>query len=252
MTQFDLTMHAMKTAAQMGSINRFCVTILTINRIEELFPEVSSLLEEFNISGGYHFTLADTKISKCIGDREISKNTLLKTRSMSSDLNKITKENGILIITQSKFTLVANIDGLAEHDIDLLIDNLAIFCDVVQNWAMRMEEIMTHRVVTDQQKIKTIGNLEKFKECLECSSFQLQECNEQLNVDVISRLAMLFPVLGLDANQENRILELFEKCTDEFGEFVSKQVIFNGEITELLMKASRQLEPEDGVTNARH
>ncbi len=252
MSQFDLTMYAMKNAAQMGSINRFCATILTISGVDELIPMMTSLLEEFNISGGYHLSLENSKISKCFGVKEASKNALLKTRNMGNKLKKITKENDLIIIKQSKYTLVVSIDGMSDGDVDLLMDNLAIFCDVVQSWAEHFEKNLHFRSKTDRQKISTINNLENLKECLSCSSFQLQECNEKLNSDIISRLAMLFPVLGLDANQENRILELFEKCTDEFGKFVSRQVIFNGEISELLVNASVHLKTDDNSVEKTH
>ena len=242
--QFDMAMLAMKSAAQMGAISRFCVRILAVNRLEGLVQAIDDLLVELDIVGGYHVVCMEEKRSRCAGDREVARQSLQQTRKAQGNLKKITRMENVLVITLSRFTIAIAISKKSSQEVDLLVDNMAIFSDIVENWILHAEYIAGQRIVSDRQKTNMIQNLDKFRECLECSSFHMQECNEQLSMDVMSRLAMMLPVLGLEADQEARILDLLDKCTSELGQFVDNQVEFNSELTALLTRASRQLRPD--------
>ena len=133
------------------------------------------------------------------------------------------------------------VDAHDQHQLAILQDTLASICEAVN------ETAVTITALTELRERNTFHCQEIGQDVLSLSE-QLKDLSRKLNEKqsvgsehLIGGLAALFPVIGLEADQEEQILDLVESYAQSVGESVSSQVACTDQIQASLHKIMRFL-----------
>ncbi len=233
----NILMDALNTSHHLGVANRLAMLLLKSETLEEMVGYVVESCEELLLCG-YVILQRDPYVScRQVGEPTVTMNEM---REVFPDTRTRVQVSGTwLYIGYPVVTFL--VDAHEQQRLAILQDTLASMCEAVN------ETAVTITALTELRERNTFHCQEIGQDVLSLSE-QLKDLSRKLNEKqsvgsehLIGGLAALFPVIGLEADQEEQILDLVENYAQSVGESVSSQVACTDQIQASLHKIMRFL-----------
>lgn len=233
----NMLMDAISTSHHLGVANRLAMQLLKSETLEEMVSHVVAACEELALSGYVMLQRAPFVSCRQFGEPDV---TMTEMRDAFPDAKSRVQVAGTwLYIGYPIVTFL--VDTHDQNRLAILQDTLASICEAVN------ETASTITALTELREINTLHCKEIGQDVLSLSE-QLKDLSRKLNEKqsagsehLIGGLAALFPVIGLEADQEEQILDLVENYAQSVGESVSSQVACTDQIQASLHKIMRFL-----------
>ena len=222
------TIHlAMQNAYQAGILSRASRALIGCQQFGEFVQVVSRTFEELDCCGCAKFTFAEDSSHIRLG------------KGVGKQCNC---ENSI-VLNSKRVALIIDISKKSATESGLLRDSISIFFDTMNSWLEHHSSIHDERKETALEKMDIVKNLDNFTECLYRINDHLLETQQHVREDLLSQLIGAFPRLGLDADQENMILDIVNNAIERENQLLNSQVQQNVELRELIQRAVFALTP---------
>jgi phosphotransferase system IIB component len=226
----------MKSAFQLGVFSRASRLLMRCDEFDGFWPCVQETLKEVGLSGSIKFHCGDLVRYGTFGCG-ISPTVLHSLRCMDRCQAKICSNNEFLIYNSDHVLLIVDTKGSDAADLDLMIDNLTIYMDTIQNWLDHHERLCTEREEIRKERIKVSINLDSFIQCITRLSEHLIHTQQAVNEELISQLIAVFPVLGMEADQEEVILNIVNDARAKERALLDQQLCQNNELRTVMKQA---------------
>lgn len=222
---------------QLGVTARFASKISQISDIEALTVLVHTSLVEFDLDGLFQVKFDDTNIVKRFGNK-ITRDALDKLTCLEACNAKICQKQNYMMFCLDNFTLILDIGLLSVEQIDETKDNLATFCDIIDAWVGSHMELNKVKAATEMYKFDMLSQINELNAEVDMTSHDIKSQHLEISQNLLLMLISRFPMLGLDVDQEEEILNSIEQTIDVYGDLIEEQINCNDNLTQLLSNAA--------------
>lgn len=223
-------------AHQSGILNRASRELIQSDTLAEANTVLTSTLNELHLSGCFQvFWGSDRAFSK-FGDG-IQKSECHELFKIRKSGQKIIWVDDYFVFNTHCLYLVANLKGQEPVAVDLLKDNITIFCDSFGAWVQLHHDKAIEREISTLEKLKAADKMNEILNCLTRLNTHLIEGNRQIFQNLLSGLVSQFPRLALEGDQEDAILDIIELAKDRQQANLSAQIQYNDDLKTVLSEA---------------
>lgn len=193
-------------------------------------------LDNLHLSGFIRFLEGDMRQAAKFGNT-ISRELLqdVKTiRACAACKDKIGIEKEFIIIKSSLSFIFISRQDLSVEKIDKLQDILAVFIDTLDAW-------LENYLMRSELSSTLQGSLQSLVQ----SSSELILCHANASEELMSAMIAKFPVLGLQADQEDYILDIIKHAMDKHIQLIENQIKKNGTLGDTLIESVDALNNSD-------
>jgi len=227
----------MRSNFQLGVVTRFASAISQINDSDDLTNLTQKALIEFGFDGLFQIKCKNTKQTKKFGER-IDRDALGRLVCLEACTDKICRIQNYMMFCLTHFTLILDVEVLSSEQIDEAKDNLAIFCDIVNAWIDNDIELKEFQVANELYKHDMLDKINELNGKVQVTSSDIKKQHLEISQNLLLMLASRFPMLGLDPDQEEEILNSIERTINIYGTLIEQQVSSNTDLTTLLENAA--------------
>lgn len=221
-------------AHQCGTLSRAsraliqCTNAQTANRI------IEQTLNELNLTGFYKLAIGEQTYHRQFGDLVITYDDPSIAGQIES-ASKVCQVEGFLILKTEDILLVVKFDeDVAVEMIDMFKDNLVIFIDTVQTWVSQYQDTEDHKNEIFHEKLFSADKLNEILGYLKIYNAHLIESNRAIYKELLSSMAGQFPILGLEGDQEEAILDIIDSAHSKQEQILDAQVHYNDDLRNIL------------------
>ncbi len=222
---------------QLGVTARFAGTLSQLTETGALTAATQKALIEFGLNGLFQIKFEVNKQVKKFG-RRMGKDALGKLTCFEGCTDKICRKKDYMMFCLTYFTLILDVSDLTEEQIDETKDNLAIFSDIIDAWIANHIELKHFREANKLYKQDMLDKINELSCKVVTTSDEIKTQHLEISQSLLLMLASRFPMLGLDVDQEEEILNSIENTIDTYGKLIEQQVNSNADLTELLDDAA--------------
>ncbi len=222
---------------QLGVTARFASAISQLTDTDRLTSATQKALIEFGLNGLFQIKFEANKQIKKFGER-IDRNTLSKLTCLEQCSGKICIRQDYMMFCLTHFTLILDVSDLTDEQIDETKDNLAIFCDIIDAWIANHLELKQFREANELYRQDMLQKINQLNGKVDSTSSDIKTQHLEISQSLLLMLVSRFPMLGLDVDQEEEILESIEHTIDIYGKLIERQVNHNTDLKQLLNEAA--------------
>ena len=234
----DISVIAMKNAHHLGVISRQSCQIMRCQSVVSLLEMFVDVANEMSISGCIVIEFNGEKSSAQFG-RGVSKMVCKYFTCEECSYQwskKIQKHEKCITFSDKHITMVLETSHFTSEEEGLLQDNLAILIDTIELWIETQEKQAQSIIHLENNKKKAIQEMEKVLETMVRFNLHLVNRHREISENLMCNLASKFPSLGLDADQENYIIDIVNDSNSRHQGLVDQQVSEGEELKKILMK----------------
>jgi len=226
---------------QLGVTTRFASEISQIVDTSTLTETTQTALIEFGLNGLFQIKFQANKQIKQFGER-IDRDALGKLACLEKCTDKICRKQDYMMFCLAHFTLILDVSDLTEEQIDETKENLAMFCDIIDAWIVNYLELKQFKAANTLYKQDMLDKINVLNSKVATTSSDIKTQHLEISQNLLLMLASRFPMLGLDVDQEEEILDSIEQTINIYGELIEQQVDRNKDLTQLLDEAADCIE----------
>ncbi|GAB1255674.1 hypothetical protein [Aurantivibrio plasticivorans] len=230
------TQFAMRSAYQLGVIARLSREIICCQELESIEAVIYGAARRFQLSGCFRAAVAEEQISIQFG-KGISRQDLCSLAKLSGRGTKLSTHEGYIIFQTKHLLLVLLRSDFSEDEIDSLKDNLAVLIDTIHYWLdnyarLKIKDTQSRdaRLAIAQKMNDIVNTMVRFSE-------HLSNSHSALCGDLSSKLLVELSTLGLEADQEEDIIELVNSTNEKHGYLIDMQVKHNADMRSIMAEA---------------
>ena len=216
----------MESHRQLGVILRATRQLLVCENYREVIAVLDMVAANLNLSGLYQLTGIHFKETRKIGlgiPRELCPSLFqLMARS-----DKIAIANGLMVFRGPNLLVVLNAGELSPRESDPVQDNLAMFLDSVQQWLDR------HRLLLQTETV-ICDRLDEFRSSLASGARHMKRNRVDLTDRLLADFVSTLPILGLEADQEDCILDTLQPVIDSMQKNLCNQSEVNEDFVRVI------------------
>ncbi|BCD97475.1 hypothetical protein [Marinagarivorans cellulosilyticus] len=238
----DTTMSAMQSAYQAGIVARASRRLIECHNLESFLCCAHKTLQDLGCSGFAQFQFNEESRHIKFGDTvRLHQRAALHGAEAYVD----GRDDSQFTYHGEQILLIIDIEFCNPRDSDILKDNVAIFADSMSSWLDHHSKLHRERVTSAAEKLSVVNNLNNFTRCLYRINDHLLETQRHVREDLLSQLITAFPVMGLDADQENTILDIVNAAIERENQLLGSQIKQNIELRSLMESAVEALTPAE-------
>ncbi|HEY7774735.1 MAG TPA: hypothetical protein VIC26_16235 [Marinagarivorans sp.] len=227
---------AMRNNFQLGVFSRASRLFMQCDDFNHFFHYVTDTLEELGLSGRVKLTCGNETRQASFGSG-ICPAVYDSLNSLERCQSKIYSGLKFSIFNTEHVLLILDSEHTGDMDMDLLIDNITIYMDTIHYWLEQQQKICIEREEVQQERARVISNLHSFIECVTRLNQHLTETQQAVNEDLLSQLIGIFPVMGMEADQEEAILNIVHNARSKEQALVSQQLKQNEDLRVVIKQA---------------
>ncbi len=174
---------------------------------------------------------------KKFGER-IGRDTLGKLTCFEGCTDKICRKQNYMMFCLARFTLILDVSDLTEEQIDETKDNLVIFSDIIDAWIANHIELEQFKAANKLYQQDMLNKINELNTQVVSTSSDIKMQHLEISQNLLLMLASRFPMLGLDVDQEEEILNSIEHTIDIYGKLIEQQIDSNMNLKDLLNDAA--------------
>ena len=229
----ELVTNLMRTNHQLGVVNRFARKCLRDQSIPELQRSIQDALVEFSLDIVIVLFDETTPIAIHYGNEgTMLLRQLVERQEAIPDTNVAVHKDTILI---SYINVLLSCRLSDPDQISTYQDSLAIFAETINEGVEKILLINALKTRHKNQSDKIANNLLSWNNKLSRMSIRFNSSQREFSSQLILNFTYLFPTIGLDADQEENIMEIIENFNDQ-------QTVLTEQQSNLLMKLQQSLQ----------
>lgn len=236
-TDRKMLMDAISTSHHLGVANRLAMQLLKSNNLIEMLDHVVEACSELMLSG--YVLLHKDLFMSCRQFGEPTATSSEMRDAFPRTRSRVQLKQSWLCIEYPMITFL--VDAHDEQRLSVLQDTLTSICEAVNETASTISAMSELREMNTHHCQEIGHDVLSLSEQLKDLSRKLNEKQTSGSENLLVGLAALFPVIGLEADQEEQILDLVESYAESVGESVSSQVECTDQIQASLHKIMRFL-----------
>ena len=225
---------------QLGVTTRFASAISQVNETDVLTNLTQKALIEFGFDGLFQIIFKKTKQTKKFGER-IDRDALGKLVCLEACTDKICCKQNYMMFCLSHFTLILDVEEFSDEQVDETKDNLAIFCDIVNAWIDNDIELKEFQLANELYKHDMLDKINELNGKVQLTSSDIKTQHLEISQNLLLMLVSRFPMLGLEPDQEEEILNSIEGTINIYGALIDQQVSSNTDLTTMLENAAEYI-----------
>lgn len=237
----DTTMSAMQSAYQAGIVARAARQLIECHSLESFLCCAHKTLSNLGGAGFAQFQFRGE--SRRIKFGKTSPFSRLALTVNPTDENNQHDRRAELTYRCEWVLVVIDTRHFRERDYNILERNVVVFCESMRAWLQHHSALLQERIETVSEKINVVNNLNSFTRCLYRINDRLLDTQRHVREDLLTQLVSAFPMLGLQADQENRILDIVNAAVDRENALVTSQIQQNAELRRLIEQTIKALSP---------
>ena len=240
---------AMRNNFQLGVFSRASRNFMQCDNFNRFSCFVTATLEELGLSGRVKLTCAGETIQTLYG-KGICADVYRSLNNLKPCQSKTFSGENFFIFNTEKILLILDSDNTGQMDMDLLIDNMTIYMDTIHYWLDQQEKILGEREVVRLERSRVVSNLHSFIQCVARLNQHLTETQQAVNEELLTRLIGIFPVMGMEVDQEEAILNIVNDARRKERALVDQQLKQNEELRTVIDQAIAALVTDNTLKNS--
>lgn len=221
-------------AHQCGLLTRASRALFHCRSLDQAVRIFGDTLFELGLSGCFSIGDEARRSQAHVFGDKLSKETFDEMLQQCTDAEKVCVVGSCLMVRTKDLKLLGCMaldDAIVR---DLIQDNLAIFCDSFQAWLDRFLEDENKEQRTYHDRLRYADKMNEILGCISRFNLHLIEGNRDIYQDLLSALIAKFPSLGLEADQEETILNLIEGAKNRQEKHLIMQLKYNDDLKEII------------------
>lgn len=219
-----------------GSAIRYSRDLIKTQSAEKALELTGRYLGGLSLSGYLRFLVGDARRPTTFGNK-ISRHFVHEICAikphLASDEKICIAEDFVIIKSRMSFIFLCRKELDAQR-LDKLQDILAVLLDTIDAW---LDNYMLRK------EISLV--LQNSLSDLISSSSELLNQHRSASDDLLSSMIVRFPILGLQADQENMILDILNVAAEKHIELIEKQIKKNNSLGDILISSVDMLNNAD-------
>ncbi|HEY7772516.1 MAG TPA: hypothetical protein VIC26_05010 [Marinagarivorans sp.] len=238
-TDEDTTMSAMQCACQASIVARAARQLIECRSFESFLCCAHKTLCDLGCSGFAQFQFRGESRRLKFGKTPRSNQHAVTAKPVV----EINQCDGRAELTYrcERVCVVIDTGHYRERDYNILKNNVVVFCESMSAWLNHHSALVQERIDAVSEKINVVNNLNNFTRCLYRINDHLLHTQRHIREDLLTQLVSTFPVLGLHADQENKILDIVNAAVDQENQLLSSQIQQNIELRTLIERTIKAL-----------
>ncbi len=197
---------AMESSYLNGVIARSCQQVVAATTLPEISQLIVEMFSELGISGLLRLQIKEEKLSQSFGE-SLRKSNLKKLLESNQQQQKVYQSCNITVIQDdSVIFLIEDASVRYNHH---LIDVMTSYIDIIQSWCNNYSHLRNIEQELFGERQKLINHIKQMQSKFDLVESQIDEIQEEVVEEILGNLMQAFPTLGLEADQENLILDIF-------------------------------------------
>lgn len=238
--QNEVIENFISNAAISGQISHFTTALLNDRSLQQAINHAKTLLENISVCGFIKCGHKDESI-KTFSGKGFGRKALKYVQELTGNSNKIIRTSHVLQIKTEDVYLLASIDNKSEMDKDILVDQLAIFVDILQSWFNNFQSQKQVEALHYASNKTHASRLTESIQLLEQANLKLSHSYQHLLQEIVCTLTQNFPTMALEADQEDLIMSLVEHECQKHQSVILEQLNQNQHVSNHLLNAVKQL-----------
>jgi hypothetical protein len=241
-------------AAISGQISHFTTALLNDRRLERAINHAKTLLDNINVCGFIKCGNENNSLKSFTG-KGFDRTALKYVQELTGNNNKIIMTSHVLQIKTQDVYLLASIANKTELEQDILVDQLAIFVDILQAWFNNFQSQERVEALHKANNKIHANRLTESIKLLDSANKKLSNSYQHLLQEIVCTLTQNFPTMALEADQEDLIMSLVEQECQKHQSVILEQLQQNQHVSNHLVDAVEQLNsvqqsvPETTINN---
>lgn len=227
---------AMKSNFQLGVFSRASRIFMQCNEFNPFCYYVTDTLEELGLSGRIKLTAGGNCAHTPFG-QGICPNVYNSLNDLAHCSSKILLQPNFFIFNTQHVLLILDTEKNEAMEIDLLVDNMTIYMDTIHYWLEQHHKITKERKEIEHERSRVVSNLHSFIECITRLNQHLTEAQQTVNEDLLTRLIGIFPIMGMEADQEEIILNIVHDARRKERALIEQQLQQNDDLRTVMRQA---------------
>lgn len=216
----------MESHYQLGVILRATRRLLVCENYREVIAVLDMVAANLNLSGLYQLTGIQFKETRKIG-LGIPREQCPSLFQLMARSDKIAIAHGLMVFRWPNLLVVLNVRDLSPQERDPVQDNLAMFLDSMQQWLDR------HRLLLETETV-ICDRLDEFRSSLASGARHMKRNRVALTDQLLADFVSTLPVLGLEADQEDCILDTLQPVIDSMQKNLCNQSEVNEDFVRVI------------------
>ncbi len=212
---------------QLGVINRSTRHLVACSEYDQLLEIVHAMAVNLELAGYVRVSGYEYSATRKIGLSGLQRESLALLPGLVKQTDKIVVNDRLMLCQWPSIVLVVDTEMLDESSRSQLQDSIAIALDTIQTWLDRHYELMATKANIYLQLFQFKNHLQEGMDCM-------NQQQRDLHCELISRIASHLPVLGLETDQEELILDTFSPIILEMDRGVSSHCAASQSFIELI------------------
>ena len=230
----------LNNAYQCGVVSRSSKLLMCCKLSDELSEVFLEALVTFGVSGIFKLYFEDAEYVRVVG-KGIPKHIFKEIEALPESQDKVSETQHLMAFTTKNVKLVIATTTLNSQQTGLYKDNLMQLVDAIQAWVENYHFDRSTKQQHVNDKVVSAERLHEVVHCLNKLNLHLIESNRQISQDLYSNLIAKFPMLALEADQEESILDIMKDALDRQDVLMKAQVHHNDELKDILKQAINSL-----------
>ena len=232
-----------QNAFQNGIISQAARAIISLTDLDDLVSVITTTLESLSVAGLGKVSCLEYRKSFQFGKR-ISREQCKELSCYATCQQKILATDDFIVVKNKSVLLIVNTSNIGPMESDLLQDNLASFADIIQSWTDDHADRKKAELALQAERSAAATQLDNVAQRLDILGEQLVNDFNQSAENLMSKLMSLFPSIGLEPDQEEKILDSIATALNRQELAILAQIDYNKDARALLGAAGSALRKE--------
>lgn len=211
---------------QMGVVLRAARQLLHCHTYDDVVTLMVSVVEELGVSGLIQVTGFEFRgIQKC--GAGLSRHSTGELRKLMLNDAKIPVQGTLMLFKWPSALLALDVGDIAPLKADQLRDDMALLLDSVQQWLDKQrQKCELENVICER--------LRAFQYNLQTGVESMHQDRDALADQILAEFAAMLPLLSMDEDQENAILDALQQVIRSIGRSLNQHSQMNEEIIQVV------------------
>lgn len=220
-------------AFQNGVINRASRSIIASRELDDISNVLVTCFETLSLTGCGKIEYLGKRKSLSFGGK-LTKSQCLEISCFRQCSDKVSAQENYIYVNTKNILIVVSTADKYDLESDLLQDNVVVLADMIQHW---IENRIEQKKIEDElkeERINTAKKIEGVSACMDRISKHISDVFHDSARDLLSDLSSKFPSMGLEADQEDYILDIVCKSVDKQRDALLIQDVYNKDLRDIL------------------
>ena len=228
---------AIHSARQAGIVARANQLLIECRTIDCFLYCAYKTLQNLGCSGFAQFQCGESRNIKFGDTVRLHKQAMLQGAAICVDPPSAEQ----FTYRTEKILLIIDVEHCNPQDSDILKDNVAIFADSMESWLVSYTKFHQGVLLPMLDVKAVVDELNNVTSSLCHINDELLEAQRHVSEDLLSPLLASLPELGLDVEQENKILGIVSLVAEGKNKLAESQILRNIELRKIVSRAVSSL-----------